>query len=135
MGPNALVGAGVILLACLVAQSEQIVQLMGRGGDKGDNDPLIRSDTGTGFTQTPQHEGQSEESEDLVHLTVFDEVDPAVESEPERLVDVPTVQEYTLPAGEYLKGSPSAESRGSLHSSRNNVPAGRADWFGCSGPE
>lgn len=125
MGPNALVGAGVILLACLVAQSEQIMQLVGRGGGKGNNEPLMRSDSDGGVGEAPQHET---ESEDLDSLSVFDEVDPALGSELESLLGVPTVQEYTLPAGVYVDGSPFAEREGDLHS--NDVPGVRVGWFG-----
>lgn len=34
MGSNAVVGAGFILLACLTAQGEQIVELLGTGGKR-----------------------------------------------------------------------------------------------------
>lgn len=129
MGPNALVGAGVILLACLVAQSEQIVQLVGRGGGKDNDEPLIGLDRGV--DEAPQDEGEGEE---LSHLPGFDEADPAVESEIESMLDVPTVQqEYTLPAGIYVEGSPFAERENVLHSS-NDVPAVRVGWFGSIGP-
>lgn len=129
MGSNALVGAGVILLACLVAQSEQIVQLVGRGGGKGNKEPLVESEADRGVDDSHTET----ESEDLDNLSVFDEVDPALESELDSLLGVPTVQEYTLPAGVYVDGSPFAEREGGLHS--NDVPAVRVGWFGSMGAE
>lgn len=121
MGPNALVGAGVILLACLVAQSEQIVELLGRG-PKGDDDllELSKSYTEDGVDETTSIVG--ERAEDEFPLSVLDEMEPALEES----FDMSTVQEYTLPAGVYVEGSPFEERGANV----NDVPAGRVGWFG-----
>ena len=121
MGPNALVGAGVILLACLVAQSEQIVELLGRG-PKGDDDllELSKSYTEDGVDETISIVG--ERAEDEFPLSVLDEMEPALEGS----LDMSTVQEYTLPAGVYVEGSPFEERGANV----NDVPAVRVGWFG-----
>lgn len=117
MGPNAVVGAGVILLACLVAQSEQIVELLGMGRE--DDDQLLdlpQSDTDDDVDETPSVVGER----DNFPLSVFDEMEPALE-EP---CDVSTVQEYTLPAGVCVEGLRFEEREA------NQVPAVRVGWFG-----
>lgn len=116
MGPNALAGAGVILLACLVAQSEQIVELLGMRA-KGDDErlDLTQSDTDDDVDETPSVVGEMDE----FPLSVFDEMDPALAES----FQPSTMQEYTLPAGGYVEGSPFEEEA-------NYVPAVRVGWFG-----
>lgn len=122
MGPNALVGAGTILLACLVAQSEQIVELLGMGAKK-DNQLLdqSQSDTDDGVHETPSVAGER----DSFPFSVLDEMEPMVEES----FDVSTVQEYTLPAGVNVEGSPFDEREA------NDVPAVRVGWFGAVASE
>ncbi len=124
MGPNALVGAGVILLACLVAQSEQIMQLLGKDGSELDEDgPLDLSDTGDGIDGTPMN--AFVEKEDLP-LSVFDEMiemDPAVESP----IEMSMAEEYTVPMGIHVEGSPLTDME------TGDVPAVSVGWFGSMG--
>lgn len=120
MGPNALVGAGVILLACLVAQSEQIVQLLGKDGSESEEDePLDISDTDDGVDDTPM---TVVDREDLP-LSVLDEIDAAVESP----IEVSMAEEYTVPMGIYVEGSPLTDME------TGDVPAVRVGWFGSMG--
>lgn len=127
MGPNALIGAGVILLACLVAQSEQIVQLLGKdGSDLDEDEPLDLSgaDDVIDDTQTLVAAGSAAVGErEELPLSVFDEIDPAVESP----VEVSMLEEYTMPVGVYVEGSPLTDMETS------DVPAIRVGWFGSIG--
>lgn len=120
MGPNALVGAGVILLACLVAQSEQIMQLLGKDGSEMDEDePLGLSDTDDDIDDTPMTAVVEREE---LPLPVFDEIDPVVESP----IEV-SMTEYTVPMGIHVEGSPLTDME------TGDVPAVRAGWFGSMG--
>lgn len=126
MGPNALVGAGVILLACLVAQSEQILELLGKGAKEDEQLlELSQSDSDDGADETPSIVGERDEDE--LPLSVLDEMEPALEES----FEVSTVQEYTLPAGVYVKGSPMEEREANV----NKVPAVRVGWFGSVASE
>lgn len=122
MGPNALIGAGVILLACLVAQSEQIVELLGMGAKE--SEQLLdqaQSDnfSGVDVDESPSVIGEEMEMDNFPS-SVFDEIEPAGEES----FDVATVQEYTLPAGVYTEGSPFDDRE------VNDLPAVRVGWFG-----
>lgn len=116
MGPNALVGAGVILLACLVAQSEQIMELLGVGA-KEDGQLLdqSQSDTDDDVDATSPVVGEREN----FPFSVFDEMEPAMEES----FDLSEVQEYTLPAGVY-------DDR-----EANEIAAVRVGWFGSVASE
>lgn len=123
MGPNALVGAGVILLACLVAQSEQIIELLGVGREDG-HQRLDRSQSESDADDDVVDDSAVGER-DSFPLSVLDEMEPAVEES----FDVSTVQEYVLPPGVYAE-VPSMQERGV-----NELPAVRIGWFGSAASE
>lgn len=127
MGPNALVGAGVILLACLVAQSEQIYELLGMGGAK--DDPM--DDNGGDETF---HLKEGDEM-DPFPSSVFDEVDRAGETGFKTRFEESMNREYSLPQDAYAEGLSSADRGGDLRTKANDVSAIRVGWFGSKGFE
>lgn len=128
MGPNALVGAGVILLACLVAQSEQISELLGMRGAK--DEPGDDESGDETF-----HLRGGEEETDPFPSSVLDEIDGAGETEVKSPFEVSMVREFSLPPDVYAEGSPSADTGGDRRTSAKDVPAFRAGWFGFKGSE
>lgn len=137
MGPNALVGAGVILLACLVAQSEQISELVGMGGGKG-NDTLMdadATDAEEGAEEPFQLQETEEVNDDGFPSSVLDEmVGVTEESNSESSFHMSMVQESTVPGGVYGEGPAFAGEEGSLRNNENDVPAATpVGWFGSCG--
>ncbi|CAM9269168.1 unnamed protein product [Scytosiphon promiscuus] len=120
MGPNALVGAGVILLACLVAQSEQISELLGIG--RGKDDPT----DGDGGDETFHLNGAEEDEMDPFPSSVLDEVDRPQDTEVKPPFEVSMVREYSLPQGAHVGGP----SPGDRHTKANDASVVRTSWFG-----
>lgn len=137
MGPNALVGAGVILLACLVAQSEQISELVGMGGGEG-NDKLTEAevtDTEVGAEEPLQLQETEEVNDDYdFPSSVLDEmVGVTEESDSESSFHMSMVQDNTVPGGVYGEG-PALAEEGDLGNKENDVPAAApVGWFGSYG--
>ncbi|CBJ33735.1 Inner membrane transport protein yicL [Ectocarpus siliculosus] len=137
MGPNALVGAGVILLACLVAQSEQISELVGMGEGKG-NDTLMdaeATDAEEGAEEPFQLQETEEVNDDDFPSSVLDEmVGVTEESDSESSFRMSMVQESTVPGGVYGGDPAFAGEEGTLRNNDNDVPAAApVGWFGSYG--
>ncbi|CAM9486055.1 unnamed protein product [Ectocarpus fasciculatus] len=136
MGPNALVGAGVILTACLVAQSEQISELVGMGGREG-NDTLTGAQA-TGAEEGAEEPFQLQETEETEEVddydfppSVLDEmVGVTEEADSESSFHMSMVQESTVPGGVYREGPAFAGKEGNLGNNENDIPAAApVGWF------
>lgn len=133
MGPNALVGAGVILMACLVAQSEQISELVGMGGREG-NDTLTGAQA-TGAEEGAEEPFQLQETEEVDDYdfpsSVLDEmVGVTEEADSESSFHMSMVQESTVPGGVYREGPAFAGKEGNLGNNENDIPAAApVGWF------
>lgn len=127
MGPNALVGAAFILLACLTAQSEQIMELLGMGGAK-DADPLMMQSQGTDGEEAETSQAGSG-TEEPFSLSMLDEVEPAaIESELELSFDVSLLKEFDVPVGMSMGGS-ALDGREASRSINKEEPAVRMGWL------
>ena len=128
MGPNALVGAAFILLACATAQSEQIMELLGMGGAK-DTDPLIMQSEGTDGEGAETNQAGSGKEEPFP-LLMLDEVEPAaIESELELSFDVSLLKEFDVPVGMTMGRSAPDGREASRGINKSEEPAVRMGWL------
>lgn len=129
MGPNALVGAAFILLACATAQSEQIMELLGMRSAK-DTDPLIMQSEGTDGEEAETSQAGKEEPFPLLML---DEVEPsAIESELELSFDVSLLKEFDVPVGMTIEGSALDGREANRGINQSEEPAVRMGWLASS---
>lgn len=129
MGPNALVGAAFILLACLTAQSEQIMELLGMGGTK-DADPLMMQSQGTDGGEEAETSQAGSGTEEPFALSMLDEAEPAaMESELELSFDVSLLKEFDVPVGMSMGGSALDGREASRSINKKEEPAVRMGWL------
>lgn len=129
MGPNALVGAAFILLACLTAQSEQVMELLGMGGAK-DPDPLMTQSLGTDGGEAETSQAAGSRKEEPFPLSMLDEVEPtATESELELSFDVSLLKEFDVPVGMSMGGSALDGREVSRGANKKEESAVRMGWL------
>lgn len=115
MGKNAAIGAACILLACITAQSEQIMELLGVGKTPGEEEESVGED-GAMDSMKGQHdepllaEGRSE----TMPISILDAygAEPSTEMSEDQegraaTVSSPVVDHYVMPLEVYAgKGGP-----------------------------
>lgn len=127
MGPNALVGAAFILLACLTAQSEKIMELLGMGSAK-DTDPLMMQSQGTDGEEAETSQAGS--GKEPFPLSMLDEVEPAAaEMELELSFDMSLLKEFDVPVGRSIGGSALDGREASRGMDRKEEAAVRMGWL------
>lgn len=130
MGPNALVGAAFILMACLTAQSEQVLALVGMGGGEDTDSSQMMLEDG-GEAELSQTGSEIDRTEDAFPLSMLDEVEPRTESEHELSFDVSLLKEFDVPVGGMNMGGSALQGReaASLGTSKQEDSAVRIGWL------
>lgn len=130
MGPNAAVGAACILLACLTAQSEQIMDLLGmRGPNK-----QVSPETHTGEGRDDEQPRLESDDRDAFPLSVLDEVEPESDLELDSSYTVSLLDEYAVPVTMRADGTALGASEPSLSGNEHDEPGRRLACFASMGP-
>lgn len=129
MGPNALIGAAFIFMACLAAQSEQILAMVGKGGGKDTDSSQMMQLEGEAELS---HAGSGEDrTEDAFPLSMLDEMEPGAESELELSFDMSLLKEFNVPDGGMHMGGSALEGREAANRSttKQEGSAVRIGWL------
>lgn len=123
MGPNAAIGAALILGACVVAQSGKIMELLGMGGSTID----VPTDASEGSG------GAAEEEEggvDEIPPSMLEELDSVTDGK-ESSFTLSLVDDYMMPMDVYAERA--VRHKQEANFSETDAPGIRVGWFASMG--
>lgn len=124
MGPNAAIGAALILSACVVAQSGKIMELLGIGGPKTDV-PTDASEGSGGDAEEEQEEGTDE-----IPTSVLEDLDSVTDGE-ESSFTLSLLDNYVVPMDVYAEGA--VRNKQEANFSETDAPGIRVGWLASMG--
>lgn len=125
MGPNAAIGAALILGACVVAQSGKIMELLGMAGSRTD----VPTDASEGSG------GVAEEEEggiDEIPTSVLEELDSVTDGE-ESSFTLSLLDDYMMPMDVYAEGTVRRKQEANF--SETDAPGIRVGWLASMGSD